>query len=79
MMYLKRLEPLWLVLVIIAGLNWAIIALFDTNVVSDVLNGGTLTDIAYVAFGVAALAFVPRLLEELHLGDRMHRTHAHGH
>ena len=64
MTYLNRLEPLWLVLVIIAGLNWAIVALFDTNVVSDVLNGGTLTDIAYVAFGVAALAFVPRLLED---------------
>ncbi|HZO35259.1 MAG TPA: DUF378 domain-containing protein [Solirubrobacteraceae bacterium] len=76
MTFIKRLEPLWLVLVIIAGLNWAIVALFDTNVISDVLGGGTLTDIAYVAIGVAALTFVPRLLEDLRLGDRMH---AHGH
>jgi uncharacterized membrane protein YuzA (DUF378 family) len=79
MTYVKRLEPLWLALVIIAGLNWAIIALFDTNVVSDVLNGGTLTDIVYVAFGVAALAFVPRLLEDVRLGERLSRSHAHGH
>jgi uncharacterized membrane protein YuzA (DUF378 family) len=76
MTYFKRLEPLTLALVIIAGLNWAIVALFDTNVISDVLGGGTLTDVAYVVVGVAALTFVPRLLEELHLGGRMH---AHGH
>ena len=76
MSYLKRLEPLWLALVIVAGLNWAIVALFDTNVVSNVLGGGTLTDIAYVAVGVAALTFVPRLLEGLRLGDRLP---AHGH
>ena len=79
MTYLKRLEPLWLVLVIIAGLNWAIIALFDTNVVADVLNGGTLTDIAYVAFGIAALAFVPRLLVDIGVGERVSRAHAPSH
>lgn len=72
----KRLEPLWLALVIIAGLNWAVVALFDTNVVSDVLGGGTLTDIAYVVVGVAALTFVPRLLEDLRIGGR---AQAHGH
>jgi uncharacterized membrane protein YuzA (DUF378 family) len=72
MTFMKRLEPLWLVLVIVAGLNWAIVALFDTNVVSSLLGGGTLTDIAYVAVGFAALMFVPRLVEDLHLGDRMH-------
>ena len=79
MTYLNRLEPLWLVLVIIAGLNWAIIALFDTNVVADVLNGGTLTDIAYVAFGIAALAFVPRLLVDIGVGERVSRAHAPSH
>ena len=79
MEFVRRLEPVALFLLIIAALNWAIIALFDTNVVSDLLNGGTLTDIVYVAFGVAALSFVPRLLEDVRLGERMSRTHAHGH
>lgn len=76
MTFIKRLEPLWLALVIIGGLNWAIVALFDTNVVHDVLGGGTLTDIGYCVMGFAALMFVPRLLEDMHLGDRMH-AHSH--
>ncbi|MEY2516298.1 MAG: hypothetical protein QOJ89_3656, partial [bacterium] len=32
--FLKRLDPLWIGLLIIGGLNWAVLALFDTNVVS---------------------------------------------
>lgn len=76
MTLIKRFEPLWLALVIIGGLNWAILALFDTNLVSDVLGTGTVLDVAYVVMGFAALMFVPRLLEDMHLGDR---THAHSH
>ncbi len=76
MSYVKRFEVLWLALVIVGCLNWAVLALFDTNVLSKVLGGGTATDVVYVIVGIAALTFVPRLLEDLHLGDRMH---AHGH
>ncbi len=53
-------------------LNWAIIALFDTNVVTEVFGTGTLTDIVYVVFGVCGLWLVPRLMEELHLGQGPH-------
>jgi len=75
MSLLKRLEPLWLLLVIVGCLNWAIIALFDTNVLSNIFGGGTATDVVYVIVGFAALMFVPRLLEEMHLGDRLRASH----
>jgi uncharacterized protein len=75
MSLLKRLEPLWLLLVIVGCLNWAIIALFDTNVLSEIFGSGTATDVVYVLVGFAALMFVPRLLEDMHLGDRLRASH----
>jgi uncharacterized membrane protein YuzA (DUF378 family) len=69
---LKRLEPLALFLMIIASLNWAIISLFDTNVITEVFGTGTFTDVVYVLFGVSALVWVPRLMESLHLGHGPH-------
>jgi uncharacterized membrane protein YuzA (DUF378 family) len=67
---LKRLDPLWIALLIIGGLNWAILALFDTNVVAEILGTGTAADVMYVLVGVAALMFVPRLLEGMHVTGR---------
>ena len=75
MTFLKRLEPLWLLLVIVGCLNWAVIALFDTNVLSEIFGSGTATDVVYVLVGFAALMFVPRLLEDMHLGDRLRPSH----
>lgn len=72
---IKRLEPLWLVLVILGGLTWAILALFDTNIVTEVVGSGTGADVMYLLFGLAALMFVPRLVEDLHLDGR---TRPHG-
>jgi uncharacterized protein len=76
MEYLKRFEPVWLALVIIGALNWLIVGLFDTNVVAEIFGTGTATDVVYVIVGIAGLAMVPRLLEDLHLGTG--RTHATG-
>ena len=73
---LKRLDPLWIVLLIVGGLNWAILALFDTNVVAEIFGTGTATDVVYVLVGLAALMFVPRLLEDMHLTGR--HTEARG-
>jgi uncharacterized membrane protein YuzA (DUF378 family) len=73
---LKRLDPLWIALLIIGGLNWAILALFDTNVVTEIVGTGTAADVVYVIVGLAALMLVPRLLEGMHLTG--HRTHPHG-
>ena len=76
MEYLKRLEPVWLVLIIIGALNWLMVGLFDTNVVAEIFGTGTASDVVYVIVGIAGLAMVPRLLEDLHLGAG--RTHATG-
>ena len=53
---------------ILYTLNWAIVALFDTNVITEIFGTGTVTDVVYVLFGLSALTFVPRLLDELHIG-----------
>ena len=73
---MKRLEPVWLTLVVIGALNWLIIGLFDTNVVSEIFGSGTASDVVYVIVGIAGLAMVPRLLDDLRLGAG--RTHATG-
>lgn len=76
MEFVKRLEPLWLALVVLGGLTWAILALFDTNVVTEIFGTGTVTDVVYVLFGIGALMFVPRLFEDMqHISDH---TRPHG-
>ena len=73
---LKRLDPVWIALLIVGGLNWAILALFDTNVVAEIFGTGTAADVMYVLVGIAALMFVPRLLEGMKITGR--HTHPHG-
>jgi uncharacterized membrane protein YuzA (DUF378 family) len=72
---LKRLEPLSLLLVVLVALNWAIDALFDWNAVKEIFGSGTAADIVYVVVGVAALTFIPKLMDELHLSR--HGAHPH--
>ena len=69
---LKRLEPLALVVMIIGALNWGIVGLFHENVIANVFGTGTFTDVLYVIVGVAGLVYVPKVLEELHLGHGPH-------
>jgi uncharacterized membrane protein YuzA (DUF378 family) len=45
MEFMKRLEPLWLALVVIGALNWLLVGLFDTNVVTEILGNGTASDV----------------------------------
>lgn len=73
---IKRLEPLALLLVIVVALNWAVDALFDWNAVKEVFGSGTVADVLYVVAGVAALTFIPKLMDELHLGG--HGVHPRG-
>jgi uncharacterized membrane protein YuzA (DUF378 family) len=73
---IKRFEPLALLLMMLVAFNWAIDALFDYNVISEIFGSGTARDVAYVVVGVAALIFVPRLLEELRLTG--HGAHPRG-
>ena len=67
---LKRLDPVWIGLLIVGGLNWAILALFDTNVVAEIFGTGTAADVVYVLVGLAALMMAPRLLENMHVTGR---------
>jgi uncharacterized membrane protein YuzA (DUF378 family) len=72
----KRLEPLSLLLVMLVALNWAINALFDWNAIKEIFGSGTAADVVYVVAGVAALTFVPKLMDELHLSG--HGAHPRG-
>jgi uncharacterized membrane protein YuzA (DUF378 family) len=73
MEFIRRLEPLWLLLVVLGGVTWAVLALFDTNLVTEIVGSGTGADVVYLLFGIGALMFVPRLMEDMRgLGDRAH-------
>lgn len=72
---IKRFEPAALVVMVLGALNWGMVGLFDTNVISDVFGGGTLTDIVYVVVGVCGLLYIPRLLDSLHIGGHAARPH----
>jgi uncharacterized membrane protein YuzA (DUF378 family) len=73
---MKRLEPLALLLVVLVALNWAVDALFDWNAVKEIFGSGTAADIVYVVVGVAALTFIPKLMDELHVTG--HGAHPRG-
>ena len=76
MEFMKRLEPLWLALVIIGALNWLMVGLFDTNVVTEIFGSGTASDVVYVIVGIAGLAMLPRMFADVRLST--HRTHPTG-
>ena len=76
MEFMKRLEPVWLTLVVIGALNWLMIGLFDTNVVTEIFGTGTVTDVVYVIVGIAGLAMLPRLFEDVRVASG--RTHPTG-
>jgi uncharacterized membrane protein YuzA (DUF378 family) len=73
---IKRLEPLFLLLVIVVALNWAVDALFDWNAIKEVFGSGTAADVVYVIAGLGALTFIPKLMDELHLTG--HAGHPRG-
>jgi len=72
-----KLEPIWLALAAIGAMNWAMISLFDTNVLSEIFGTGTLTDVVYTVVGFAGLMLVPMLLAHLHIHTPGHGA-AHG-
>ena len=68
---IKRVEPVALLVMVLGALNWGMVGLFDTNVISDVFGSGTLTDIVYVVVGACGLLYIPRLLDSLHISGHM--------
>ena len=73
---IKRLEPLSLLLVVLVALNWAVDAIFDWNAVKEIFGSGTVADVVYILAGTAALTFIPKLMDELHVSR--HGAHPHG-
>jgi uncharacterized membrane protein YuzA (DUF378 family) len=71
---LRRLDPLFLFLLIVGALNWGILGVTggETNVLSEIFGTGTFTDVVYAVIGVAGLLYIPRLLEAMHLGAGPH-------
>ena len=77
MEFMKRLEPVWLTLIVIGAINWLMVGLFDTNVVAEIFGAGTASDVVYVVVGIAGLAMLPRLFEEVRVSaDSTHPTGA---
>ncbi len=73
---IKRMEPLWLALVVIGAINWALVGLFEWNLVEEIFGTGTVADVVYVIVGLAGLMMVPRLFEDFRVST--HRTHPTG-
>ena len=66
---IKRMEPIWLALVVFGALNWLLVGLFEWNLVAEIFGTGTVTDVIYVIVGVAGVMMLPRLLEDFRLGS----------
>jgi len=73
---IKRMEPIWLALVVVGALNWLLVGLFEWNLVTEIFGTGTVTDVIYVIVGLAGVMMLPRLFEDFRLGTG--RTHATG-
>ena len=73
---IKRMEPVWLALIVAGALNWGLIGLFEFNLVEEIFGAGTVADIVYVIVGLAGLMMVPRLFEDFRVST--HRTHPTG-
>ena len=73
---MRYLNVLFLLLVIVGGLNWLLVGLFKLDLVAA-LTGNTfgqtnaLSTIVYTLVGVAAIALVPTLLRWLSADERV--------
>lgn len=52
---MKVIDWIALILVIIGGLNWGLVGLFDFDLVALIFGAGIVSTIVYVLVGVAAL------------------------
>lgn len=60
---MKSLDTVALVLVIVGGLNWLLVGLFEYNLVDSLFGvGSVLSKVVYVLVGLAALWMLYKLL-----------------
>ena len=73
---MRYLKALFLLLVIVGGLNWLLVGLFKFDLVAA-LTGATfgqtnaLSTIVYALVGVSAIALIPTLLSWLSADERV--------
>ena len=67
---MRYLNPLFLLLVIVGGLNWLLVGLFKFDLVAAITGNtfgqtSTLSTIVYALVGISAIALVPTFLRWL--------------
>jgi uncharacterized membrane protein YuzA (DUF378 family) len=73
---MRYLKVLFLLLVIVGGLNWLLVGLFKFDLVAALTGAtfgqtNTLSTIVYALVGVSAIALVPTLLSWLGADERV--------
>jgi uncharacterized protein len=67
---MKALNLITLVLVIVGGLNWGLVGLFDFDLVATILGAGSaLARLVYILVGVSALWQLVPLTAAFNAGD----------
>lgn len=67
---MKFINILTLVLVIVGGLNWGLVGLFDLDLVAAIFGGGSaLSRIVYVLVGLSAIWQVAPLVSAISAGE----------
>lgn len=61
---MKMLHMVAFTLLIVGGLNWGLVALFNLNLVKTIFDGMGLTNIVYILVGVSAV-----YIAATHMGD----------
>lgn len=57
-MYMKLFDVIVTVLLIIGGLNWGLVGLFEFDLVQNIFGQGTFTRIIYAVVGLSAMCKV---------------------
>jgi uncharacterized membrane protein YuzA (DUF378 family) len=70
---IKRMEPVWLALVVLGAIDWLLVGLFDWNLFTEIFGTGTVTDVIYVIVGLAGVALLPRAFEGLRMSTHSTR------
>lgn len=72
---MRYLKSLFLLLVIVGGLNWLLVGLFQFDLVASITGNAfgqtnALSSIVYALVGISAIALLPTLLQWIQSDDR---------
>src|SRR4051794_22828218 len=76
---MRLLKPLFLLLVIVGGLNWLLVGLFKFDLVASI-TGNTfgqtngLSSLVYALVGISAVALVPTVVQWVQADERAERA-----